>query len=82
MKNIIHHIRRQPEKVRRNILHVLTVFAGVLLLLLWVYSLGANLGNPDLKVKAENDLKPFITLKNNIVDGYKSISQPDTTLQQ
>jgi len=82
MKKIIHHIRRQPEDVRRHILHVLTIIAAIILLLLWVYSLGTNLSNPDMQAKANNDLKPFSALKNNIVSGYKSISEPSLSGQQ
>ena len=56
MKKIIHHIRRQPEEVRRHILHILTIVAAIILLLLWVYSLGTSLGgkykkNPIVLIK-------------------------------
>lgn len=75
MKKIIHHIRRQPEAVRRHILHVLTIIAGVILLFFWVFSLGTTFSDEDAQVKASNDLKPFGALKDNLVGGYKSISQ-------
>jgi len=39
MKKIIHKIRQQPEEVRRHILHILTIVAGIILISLWVYSL-------------------------------------------
>ena len=74
MKKIIHHIRRQPEKVRRHILHLSTLVIAVVLLLVWVYSLGASFSNPETQAKVSNDLKPFSVLKDNLVDGYKSIS--------
>lgn len=74
MKKIIHHIRRQPEKVRRHILHVLTISFGVVLLLLWVYSLGTSLTSSDIQTKVENDIKPFVTLKDNLIGGYKSLN--------
>lgn len=75
MKKIIHHIRKQPEEVRRHILHILTIVAGIILFFLWVYSLGTNLNNPDTQVKLNNDLKPFSALKDNLVGGYQTISE-------
>ncbi len=81
MKKIIHHIRRQPEEVRRHILHILTIIAGIILILLWIYSLGANLSNPDTQVKVSNELKPFSVLKDNIISGYQSITSPNLDTQ-
>jgi len=75
MKKIIHHIRRQPEHVRRHILHISTIIIAVVLLLVWIYSLGASLTNPDTQIKVNNDLQPFSVLKDNLVGGYKSISE-------
>lgn len=74
MRRIIHHVRRQPEHIRRHILHILTIFLGIILILLWIYSLGMNLTNPDTKLKAGNDLKPLSALKDNLTNGYYSIS--------
>ena len=68
-------MRNQPESVRRNILHILTVIFGIILISLWIYSLGTNLANPDTQAKINNDLKPFSTLKANIISGYQNISQ-------
>ena len=76
MKKIIHYIRNQSEEVRRHVLHILTIAFAVILLFLWIYSLGTNLTNPDTQIKASNDLKPFSTLKDNLVGGYKSLSEP------
>jgi hypothetical protein len=78
MKNIIHHIRKQPEEVRRHILHIVTGLCAVLLILLWVYSLGTNLTSGDTQVKIGQDLKPFSALKDNMVEGVNSFSQPNT----
>ncbi len=74
MKKIIHHLRRQPEGVRRHILHVSTIIFGVVLLSLWIYSLGTSLTNPEAKKEISDDLKPFSALKDNLIGGYKSIS--------
>ncbi len=77
MRKIIHHIRSQSEEVRRRILHVATVVCAIILLLLWIYSLGTNLTNPDTQAKINNDLKPFSALKSNLIGGYKNISEPN-----
>ena len=76
MKKIIHHIRRQPEKVRRHILHVLLVIFGIVLISFWVYSLGNTLANPNTQAKIGEDLKPLSALKDNMLGGYNSLSQP------
>ncbi|MBI3305948.1 hypothetical protein HYZ82_02310 [Candidatus Nomurabacteria bacterium] len=74
MKRIIHNLRRQPEHIRRHVLHVSTMVAGVILLVLWIYSLGTNFSNPDTQTKINNDLKPFSALKDNLVGGYQSLN--------
>ena len=76
MKRIIHHLRRQPEKVRRDILHISIVALSIIMIILWSYSLGISLNNPDTQTKIKNDLEPFSVLKDNIVGGYNSISTP------
>ncbi|HEV7424445.1 MAG TPA: hypothetical protein VGO21_04620 [Candidatus Paceibacterota bacterium] len=73
MKKIIHHLRRQPEHVRKHIVHVSIIIVAIILLLLWVYSLGTRLTNPDTQAKMKEDLKPLSTFKDNIVGGYQSI---------
>jgi hypothetical protein len=82
MKKIIHHIRKQPEEVRRHVLHILTVACSVILLFLWVYSLGATLANPGTQTKMSQDLKPFSALKSNIVGGYDGITEPNLGTEQ
>jgi len=46
---------------------------GVILILLWIYSLGTTLADPKTQAKVNQDLKPFAALKDNIVEGYKSM---------
>ncbi len=67
MQKFIYNIRKQPEEVRRHILHVFTVVAGVVLFSLWVYSLGSNLNDvavSDDEIK--ENLAPLSVLKNNL----------------
>jgi hypothetical protein len=77
MQKIIHHLknlREQPEHVRRHVLHVTTMVFGVVLVLLWIYSLGTNLANPKTQAKIGDDLKPLSALKANILGGYNSMT--------
>ncbi|OGI73705.1 hypothetical protein A3D42_00490 [Candidatus Nomurabacteria bacterium RIFCSPHIGHO2_02_FULL_41_18] len=73
MKKIIHNLRQQPEDTRRHILHILTFLFALLFFSIWVYTLGENLGGEETRAEVKNDLKPFSVLKDNIIDGYKSI---------
>lgn len=85
MEKIIHHIkkiRRQPEHIKRHILHVTIGVFAVILILLWIYSLGTTLTSPDTQVKMNQDLKPFSTLKDNIIGGYNSITSPNLGVDQ
>lgn len=80
MKKIINNLRQKPEKVRRHILHVTTVVLALVLFLVWVYTLGAGLGSQEVQVKAQNDIQPFSTLKDNFVNGYKSIQEESSNI--
>ena len=79
MKKLIHHLRRQPEDVRRHVLHILIFAVAIIMIILWVFSLGKSLSNPDTQVKIKQDLEPFSVLKDNIIDGYKSTSDTVST---
>lgn len=82
MKNIIHHIRKQPEQTRRHILHVTILGCAVILFFLWVYSLGRTFTDSDNQAKISQDLKPFSALKANLIDGYNSLSEPNLDTEQ
>ena len=45
---------------------------AIIMVMLWVFSLGKNLANPDTKTKIKQDLEPFSVLKDNIVDGVSN----------
>ncbi|MFA5841078.1 MAG: hypothetical protein WC847_02300 [Candidatus Paceibacterota bacterium] len=78
MKRLIQNIRKQPEEVKRYILHILIFFCAIVLFILWVYSLGTTLTDTDTQIKMSQDLKPFSALKDNIVDGINSINEPNS----
>ncbi|MFZ3011712.1 MAG: hypothetical protein WA060_01800 [Minisyncoccia bacterium] len=75
MRKIIHHIRRQPDHVKKHILHIFTAVSAVVLVLLWVYSLGTNFTDTSTEAKVDEDLKPFSALKANLIDGYYSLGE-------
>lgn len=58
-KKIIHHLRKQPEEVRRNILHITILAFAVILIILWVYSLGARLSNENTQYEIKESIKPI-----------------------
>lgn len=75
MRKIIHHMRGQPEEVRRHILHVATGIMGIILFLLWVLSLGRNFNAPERRRATNENLKPLSALKANIIGGYNSLTE-------
>ena len=77
MRKIIHNLRQQPEKERRHILHIVTFVCAVVLIILWIWSLGKNISSPETKIKAKQDIQPFSALKSNVVDGFYSITGKD-----
>ena len=78
MRKVIHHLRKQPVHVRHTIAHVLTLIFAVLLLSIWVYRLGLPASSePALPANSADTLEPFTILKDNLVDGYESITAPE-----
>ena len=66
MKKLLHKIRKQPEEHRRHILHLLTLIFAIILLTLWVYSLGSNFSNTDTQTKIKQGFQPFSVLKDSL----------------
>jgi hypothetical protein len=75
MRKVIHHIRKQPEENRRHLLHILTLVSAFILLSLWVFTLSSDLSAPASGENLKAELAPFSVLKDNIIGGYKSISE-------
>ena len=78
MRKIIHKLRRQPEEVRRYILHILIFAVAIIMIILWVFSLSKNISSPSTQIKIKQDLQPFSVLKDNIVDGYNNTKDINT----
>jgi len=75
MRKTIHRLRQKPEEERRHILHICIVIAAIIMIALWIFSLGKSLSAPEVKEKAKQDLQPFSVLKDNLSEGYKSVSE-------
>lgn len=75
IKNIIYNLRQRPESWRRKFLHFAIIFLGIILFLLWVYTLGSGLSSEETRANIENDLvAPMSAIKANLIDGYESVS--------
>ena len=72
MKKIIHHLIKQPEEVRRHILHVSTIVLAMVLFTIWIYSLGMHLSSEETQAKIESDNEPLSAIKENFINGYES----------
>jgi len=66
MRKIIHKLRQKPEEERRHILHIALFLAAIILLALWIFSLGKNISSDETKIKIKQDLKPFSILKDSV----------------
>ncbi|HPS21291.1 MAG TPA: hypothetical protein PLO44_00565 [Candidatus Paceibacterota bacterium] len=75
MRKTIHKLRQKPEEERRHILHISIIIIAIVMILLWAFSLGKNLSQPEVKEKVKQDLQPFSVLKDNLSEGYKSVSE-------
>jgi hypothetical protein len=73
MRKIIYNLRQQPVEVRKHVLHVSTFICGVILILIWFYTLGHGLESIDAKAKVAKDLKPLSAIQGNLIGGYQSI---------
>lgn len=75
MRKIIRHLRNQPEHMRLQIVQLSVLVAGVVLVFLWAASFGATFkDSPPIQAQFSDELKPFAALRDNFVEGYKSIS--------
>ena len=68
MKKVINHLRNRPEAERRHILHILTLGCAILLIIIWIYSLGTTIASTETKVQIKKDFEPFTMLKDSIVN--------------
>ncbi|MBP9715361.1 MAG: hypothetical protein KBD52_02635 [Candidatus Pacebacteria bacterium] len=72
IRKVVRHLRSKSEEERRHILNLFMFFIIVFMFVLWIFSLGQTLSDPEAKVKIKKDLQPFSILKSNLVDGFNS----------
>lgn len=70
MRKIIHHIRKQPEETRKQILYLIMLVVTAMMVFLWITSLSKNFSDPSTELKMEEDLEPFSQLKDDLMGGY------------
>lgn len=70
MKKIIYNLRNKPEHVRVQILHISTIAGAIILILLWILTLGNKFKNTDKHISVEKELAPLSVIKDNF-NGYK-----------
>lgn len=68
IKKFIIHLRKQPEEVRRHVLHIVIFIMAIIMIGLWILSLGKNLTDPDTQKRMKQDLEPFSELKDSIIN--------------
>ena len=73
MKKMIQNLRRQSEDTRSHILHIVMFFAILLLIGLWILSLGKDITDPNTKKKIAEDIDAFTPLTENIVNSYDGV---------
>ena len=72
MKKIVHNLRQKPEEERRHILHLAIFVVGIIMILIWIFSLTKTLATPETKIKMKKDLEPFSILKDDLIGSTKN----------
>lgn len=70
IKKVVHHLRKQPEKDRRHVLHVVTFICAFLLFLIWSFTLGRSINTEETKAKVKDEVKTFSLFKDSVLKGY------------
>jgi amino acid permease len=68
MKKIINNLRNRSEEERRHILNIVSLICGIILFIIWIYSLGATIFNNQTQQEIKKDFEPFKMLKDSILD--------------
>lgn len=74
MREYIKKLQSKEEHIRKQIFTGAMVISLSLVGVVWVYGLGVRLGNPDIKTKASEDIKPFKLFSESFSDTYKDVS--------
>jgi hypothetical protein len=74
MRAYIKKLQSKKEETRKQIFAGAMISSMSIVAIIWVYSLGVRFGSPEIKVQANEDIKPFKLFTNSISDTYKNIS--------
>jgi len=73
MKNYIKKIKNKPEHERKKFLILWMFVSMVIVVFIWVYSLGSRF-NGSTKEKVREDIQPFNMFKDTISETINSVS--------
>lgn len=76
MRRVIRHLRRQPERVRMQILYFLTIAFAFVLVLIWASRFGISASQPTNRGGLEDELQPLSVLKDNAIEGARNLQAP------
>jgi hypothetical protein len=80
MKKIIENLKNKPVEHRKNVMHLILFFAAIIFFFLWILTLSKSFSNESVKEGLKNDLKPVNVLRDNLVDGYRSVTDRDSQI--
>lgn len=70
MKNFILKLQDQPLAVRKQVLVIASVSLTAVIVLIWILTLVLGTHKSSISIKKDETTKPFLLLKNNIVQLY------------
>lgn len=70
MKNFIIKLQDQPLEVRKQVLIFASIGLTAIVVLVWILTLALGNNKSIVSVKKDESIKPFLLLKDNIVQVY------------
>lgn len=74
MRAYIKKIQSKSEDTRRLIFLGSMILCMSFVSFIWIYGLGVRFGNPEVKVQANEDIKPFKLFSNSLSSTLKNVS--------
>lgn len=75
IKKIIDHLRTKPEEEKRHILHLLTLFFSIIIILLWVLSLSKSFSSKEVNMNTQINLEPVSEFTDDLSQEIKIFSR-------
>lgn len=73
MRTYIKKLQAKEEGKRKQIFVFSMIGSMSIVALVWFYSLGMRFGNPEMKVQANEDIKPFKIFKESVSNTVKNM---------